>query len=189
MADSQDAPGTAEDWAAHVAEMNRTLLDAAEQNVEAQARFVESWFDAVENSWAASPETVTDGMAGYAAAYEAWMGAAEEQFDRTGDMLAGEDVSPEDFRDVWLNTANQAFKEVMSTSAFAAATGETVSDALELQREADEAAEDTLHALGFATEGDVVEVGSRLVELERRQHAVERKLDRVLDALDGEDAP
>jgi hypothetical protein len=96
-------------------------------------------------------------------------------------------VAPEDFRDIWLNAANESFKEVMGTSAFAAATGETVGDALELQQAIDAATEETLAALGFATGGDVEEVGARLVELERRQHAVEEKLDRVLAALDAED--
>jgi methyl-accepting chemotaxis protein len=187
MAESSAAgPG---DWSRFAEEMNRTLLDAVEQNVAAQARFVEAWYDAVDESWTTSADTVADGAEGYGAAYEAWMRAAEEQLDRTGDLLAGEDVSPNDFRDVWLNTANEAFKEVMSTSAFAAATGETVSDALAVKQQVDETAEETLHGLGFPTESDVAEVGARLVELERRQHDVEEKLDRILEELSDEDGP
>ena len=54
----------------------------------------------------------------------------------------------------------------------------------ELQQQADEASQETLRSLGFATEDDVVEIGDRLVELERRQHAVEQKLDRVLEHLE-----
>ncbi|MFB6079994.1 MAG: poly(R)-hydroxyalkanoic acid synthase subunit PhaE [Haloferacaceae archaeon] len=187
MSDSDVRPEDAREWAEFVEEMNESWFDAVEENVEAQARFVESWFDAVDDSWASSPETVTEGMEGYARAYEAWMRAAEEQLQRTADAIEGEEVSPEDFRDIWLNAANRSFKEVMNTSAFAAATGETVGDAMELQERIDAAAEETLHSLGFATEGDVEEVGARLVELERRQHAVEEKLDEVLAALDGEE--
>jgi oligoribonuclease NrnB/cAMP/cGMP phosphodiesterase (DHH superfamily) len=173
-----------ETWNEFVDEMNESFVQAMEQNVEAQTEFVETWFDTLEG-------TMQDGDAeetleGYARAYEAWMDAAREQFDRSGDALRGEDVDAEEFRDLWLETANESFKEVMSTPAFAAVTGETIEDALELQRQADEAAQDTLHQLGFATEGDVREVGERLVELERRQHDVERKLDRVLDHLEDE---
>ncbi|SDM62497.1 Poly(R)-hydroxyalkanoic acid synthase subunit (PHA_synth_III_E) [Halogranum gelatinilyticum] len=171
-----------EKWSAFMENMNETFLDQLEQNVEAQAKFVESWMDAVDES--ADEERLTEGLEGYARAYEVWMNAAETQFERASDVIEGEDVSPEEFRDIWLNAANESFKEVMSTSAFAAATGQTVEDVLELQQEVDKQAEDTLHQLGFATEGDVVEVGERLVELERRQHAVEQKLDRVLAAIE-----
>jgi len=108
----------------------------------------------------------------------------QQMVERANDQLEGEDVDIEEFRDIWLNTANEAFKEVMSTTAFAKMTGETVGDVLELQEQADEAAQETLNSLGFATEGDVVEIGDRLVELERRQHAVEQKLDRVLEHVE-----
>jgi hypothetical protein len=37
--------------------------------------------------------------------------------------------------------------------------------------------------MGFATTRDVEEVGERLVELERRQHAVEKKLDELLQRV------
>jgi hypothetical protein len=38
--------------------------------------------------------------------------------------------------------------------------------------------------MGFSTREDVEEVGERLVELERRQHEVEQKLDQILDHLE-----
>ena len=173
-----------QDWTDFVEQMNEQFVDAMEQNVEAQAEFVETWFDTLEASM--DGDDVSESMEGYARAYEAWMEATSEQLDRTSDALEGEDVEFEEFRDLWLNTANEAFKEVMSTPAFAAATGRTVEEALELRQEVDAAGQDTLAELGFATEGNVSEVGERLVELERRQHAVERKLDRVLDALEEE---
>jgi len=168
-----------DDWSEFAQRMNEQFTTALEQNVEAQATFVETWFDALDETMDAGSADET--MAGYARAYEAWMNAATEQFERTSDALEGEDVDLEEFRDLWLNTANEAFSEVMATPAFAAATGQTVEQALEMRQQVDEAAQDTLSELGFATEGDVVEVGERLVELERRQHAVEEKLDRVLE--------
>lgn len=181
MADS-DTPDGVQQWTEFAERMNEQFLDALEANVEAQAEFVESWTDAVESS--VDDDRAAEGVGGYARAYQAWMEAAGEMVDRVGDAAAGEEVEPEEFRDVWLDTANRAFKEVMGTTAFAAATGETVSEALEARQQADETAETTLHGLGLPTEGDVQEVGERLVELERRQHAVERKLERVLEAVD-----
>lgn len=171
-----------EDWNEYVEAMTDSYVTALEENVEAQAAFVDRWLATLEDGLdeAAAEETA----AGYARAYEAWMDAAREQFERIGEALQGEDVRPEEFRDLWMETANEAFAEVMSTPAFAAVTGETVEGALALQQEVDDAAQDTLHRLGFATEGDVREVGDRLLELERRQHDVETKLDRVLEHLE-----
>ncbi|MFC4438456.1 MULTISPECIES: poly(R)-hydroxyalkanoic acid synthase subunit PhaE [Natrialbaceae] len=177
-----DSPPQSQNWNAFVEQWNEQFLDALEDNMEAQARFVESWSETVGEM--SEDEEISEGVEGYARAYETWMNASQQMVDRMNDTLEGEDVELEEFRDVWLNTANDAFKEVMSTTAFAKMTGETVGDVLELQQQADEAAEETLHTLGFATESDVVEVGDRLVELERRQHAVEQKLDRVLDHLE-----
>jgi hypothetical protein len=117
-------------------------------------------------------------------AYQVWIDATEEIVEQTAQFAEGEDIDVEEIRDVWLDTANESFKEVMSTSAFAAMTGESIDEALELQQRADESARATLHSLGLATEGDMREIGDRLVELERRQHDVERKLDRVLEHLE-----
>ena len=171
-----------ETWNEFVEDMNESFVSALEQNVEAQNQFVETWFSTLQTSKDEAGDDTT--MEGYARAYEAWMDAAREQYERTSDVFKGESVDPEEFRDLWLETANQSFKEVMSTPAFAAMTGRTVEEALEMRQEVDEAGQDTLRQLGFATESDVVEVGGRLVELERRQHAVEEKLDRVLDHLE-----
>ncbi|WP_226042385.1 poly(R)-hydroxyalkanoic acid synthase subunit PhaE [Natrinema sp. DC36] len=181
MSDSQPPM---QDWNAFAEQWNEQFLEALEDNMEAQAQFVESWSETVGE---ASDDTeISDGVEGYARAYETWMNASQQMVERANDQLEGEDVDVEEFRDIWLNTANEAFKEVMSTTAFAKMTGETVGDVLELQEQADEAAQETLNSLGFATEGDVVEIGDRLVELERRQHAVEQKLDRVLEHLEDE---
>jgi phage-related minor tail protein len=182
MTDSYDPTQIQGGWNDFVQQMNEEFVDALEQNMEAQAEFVESWSRTVQD--ATEDEQLSSGVEGYARAYEVWMEAAEQMVDRANEAVEGEEVELEQFRDVWLNSANEAFKEVMSTTAFAAATGETVEQALELQRRTDEAAETTLHALGFATEGDVQEVGERLVELERRQHEIENKLDRILDGIE-----
>ncbi|MXV62435.1 poly(R)-hydroxyalkanoic acid synthase subunit [Natronorubrum sp. JWXQ-INN-674] len=173
-----------QNWNAFVEQWNEQFLDALEENMEAQAQFVESWSETVGE--VSEENEISDGVEGYARAYETWMNASQQMVDRMNDQFEGEDVDIEEFRDIWLNTANEAFKDVMSTTAFAKMTGETVGDVLELQQQADEASQDTLRTLGFATEDDVVEVGDRLVELERRQHAVEQKLDRVLEHLEEE---
>ena len=180
MSDNATTPPPADSWTEFAENMNEQFLDAFEANVEAQSEFVETWAETIEAG--TESDRVGDGARGYARAYEVWMDAAETVAETAA--TEGTDVSTEDVRDVWLNAANQAFKEVMSTSAFAAATGQTVEDALELQQTADENAQETLHALGLATERDVREVGDRLVELERRQHDVEAKLDRVLEAVE-----
>jgi hypothetical protein len=182
MTDSYSPDAAAQNWNSFVDQMNEQFMDAFEQNVEAQAEFVESWSETLESN--IDDDEMTEGVKGFSRAYEAWMDAAQQMVDRVNDSVEGEDVEVEEFRDIWLNTANEAFKEAMSTTAFAAATGESVQQALDLQQQADEAAESTLHNLGFATEGDIVEIGERLVELERRQHAVEEKLDRILEELE-----
>ena len=183
MTDSYPQSTVPTEWNDFVSRMNEQFFEAMEKNMEAQAEFVEQWSETVEGTGQEMGD-LDESVEGYRRAYEAWMDAAEQMIERTEDGMQGEEVEFEEFRDIWLNTANQAFKEVMSTSAFAAWTGSSVGQMLEMQQQADEAAEDTLHTLGFATEGDVEEIGDRLVELERRQHAVEKKLDCVLEHVE-----
>ena len=183
MGDQSDSASTPDQWTELFSGMNEQLASAMEANAQAQNAFVESWSDALG---AFDEGGAGDGMDGYASAYDVWMGAADEAMARATDATEAEDVSPDEFRDLWLGAANEAFKEVMSTDAFAAATGERIEEAVELRQASDELAQGTLHELGFATEGDVREVGERLVELERRQHEVERKLDRILDHVEDE---
>ncbi|MFB6123891.1 MAG: poly(R)-hydroxyalkanoic acid synthase subunit PhaE [Haloferacaceae archaeon] len=162
-----------------VERMTETYMSAIDQNLEAQSELMEAWMDATEENL--SEENVRESYEGSLQAYEAWMNAAERSFDRIGDALEGEDVDATEFRDIWLASANEAFKETMATTAFAAATGQSVEDALNAQQQVEEMTEESLHAVGFATVGDVREVGERLVELERRTHAIESKLDRLLE--------
>jgi hypothetical protein len=114
------------------------------------------------------------------------MDAADQMYERVTDAAEGEDVALTEFRDIWLRSANDAFKEVMSTSAFAASQGSMVEAMMDLQRETNEVSEETLSQLGFSTREDVDEIAGRLVELERRQQDVEDKLDRILDHLEDE---
>jgi len=44
--------------------------------------------------------------------------------------------------------------------------------------------QDALAQMGFPTRENINEVAERLVELERRQHAVEQKLDRIIEQLE-----
>jgi hypothetical protein len=171
-----------EQWTEMMEQMNDAVAESIEQNMTAQADFVESWVEAVEGS-VPDEDVVADGFEGYNRAYEVWMDAAERMADRSAAMAEGEDVAPEDFRDIWLQSANEAFKEVLSTEAFAAANGQLVESMMEMRGDIDEATQDALAQAGLATRDDVEEVGERLVELERRQHAVEKKLDRVLKEL------
>ena len=172
-----------DEWNEMVEQMNDAVANSIEQNMQAQAAFVESWADAFDEG-IPEEDVVADGIEGYSRAYEVWMDAAEQMFERSTDVAQGEDVDPGEFRDLWLQSANEAFKEVMSTSAFASANGQLVEVLMEMQQEVDDLTQETLANVGMATRDDVQEVGERLVELERRQHAVEDKLDRILDAIE-----
>jgi hypothetical protein len=180
MSDSDDP---AAQWEGMVQDMNDATVESMEQNMKMSAAFMESWADAMEET-VPDEETLASGVEGYDDAYEVWMDAAEQTFERTTDAAQGEDVAPGEFRDIWLQSANEAFKEVMSTSAFAAANGQLVSAMMDLREQTDEMGEETLAEMGMPTQSDVEEVGKRLVELERRQHRVEEKLDRVIEALE-----
>lgn len=192
MGNQFDPESVQDQWSDIMEQMSDQFAGTMEASARAQSEFVETWFETVESL--ADEGYVSEGMEGYAAAYSVWMDAAEEAMEEVTAAASGEDVSPREFQDLWLDAANEAFKEVMSTDAYSALTGRAVEDALELRQATDEATQKTLHEFGFATEGDVREVGERLVELERReqklerhQKEVERKLDRVLDHLEGEE--
>lgn len=182
MTQPTDPDAIREYWEQTIQQMNEGFSDAIEGNIEAQTRFMESWMDAMTEL---SDETrAEDALDGYRQAYETWMSAAEEALESMADAAEGEDVSVTQFRDIWLNAANESMKELMATNAFAAATGQAVEEALDLRGQTEEVTESTLHDLGMPAKGDIQEVGDRLVELERRQHAVERKLDEILDAIE-----
>lgn len=183
MSNDSDTADGIDEWNQMVDEMNEALSESFEQSMEAQTAFVESWNDVFAES-EPDEEVLAEGIEGYNEAYEVWMDAAEQMFERSMDATRGEEVDVTEFRDIWLQSANKAFKEVMETSAFAAANGQLVESMLELRQEADDVTQESLAELGLATREDVVEVGERLVELERRQQDIEDKLDRVLDALE-----
>ena len=177
MSDSSTATEGTGEWP-----YDDAIFDALRESVEVQGEFVDRWAAAMHDA-SEEGHLWMDAAEGYARAYEVWMEASQRTFERSADLMAGEDVSLEEFRDLWMDAANDAFKELASSDAFAAALAQNV-ETLDVVRDAEDAAETALHNYGFATEGDVVEVGERLVELERRQHEVEQKLDRILDAVE-----
>ncbi|MCU4717732.1 poly(R)-hydroxyalkanoic acid synthase subunit PhaE [Halapricum hydrolyticum] len=183
MSNDSDTADSMDEWNQMVDEMNEALAESFDQSMQAQTAFMESWNDVFSDS-TPDDETLAEGIEGYSEAYEVWMDAAEQMFERSMDASQGEEVDVTEFRDIWLQSANKAFKEVMETSAFAAANGQLIESMLELRQESDDVTQESLAELGFATRDDVVEVGERLVELERRQQDIEDKLDRVLDALE-----
>lgn len=172
-----------QEWGDLFGQMNEAVAESFEKNLEAQSAMMESWMGSFDES-VPDDDVMADGMEGMAGAYEVWMSAAEEMFERTTDATQGEDVAPEEFRDIWLRSANEAFSEVLSTTAFAQVNGQLVEEVMEMQQEMTEMTEDQLAQMGMATNEDVQEVGQRLIELERRQHTVEEKLDQILDALE-----
>lgn len=182
MTQPTDPDAIQEYWEQTIEQMNEGITEAIEGNVEAQTRFMEAWMDALTE--VSDEARIDDALDGYREAYETWMNAAEEALESMSDAAAGEDVSVTQFRDIWLNAANESMKELMATNAFAAATGQAVEDALDLRSQTEALTESTLHDIGMPAKGDIQEVGERLVELERRQHTVEQKLDTILDALD-----
>ncbi len=167
-----------------IEEQMDATFSLVEKNAEAQAAFLENWMNALENNSFES-ENFAEGLEGFSDAYKRWMDASEEMVELWRDSAQGEDIDIEDFRNLWLKSANEAFSDIMSTTAFAQATGETVGNALEVKKQMDDAANQTLHELGFATASDIDEVGERLVELERRQHKLEQKIDELIEKIDG----
>lgn len=160
--------------------MSNSLAESMQRNLETQTAMVDAMSEAYIDGLPTEDELV-DGMVGSAHATDIWLEAIEQIADEMTQAAEGEGINPEALRDIWLQAANEALSEVMATTAFASATGERVEMVTELRQELDEMTQDNLAQVGFATREDVVEVGERLVELERRQHAIERKLDRVLE--------
>ncbi|MCQ4333532.1 poly(R)-hydroxyalkanoic acid synthase subunit [Natronomonas sp. F2-12] len=182
MADGSDPDRTPEQWNEIVARMNERMVEGMEASTEAQAEFVESWVDAFDAFESINEEQFSrEGSEGNTRAHSVWMEAAEETAEKMAAAARGGEIDPEEVRDLWLDSANEAFKEVISTDAFSSMTGRSVEDALDVRETVDESAQATLREFGFATERDVREVGERLVELERRQKKLQRELGRLED--------
>ena len=172
-----------EQWNELAVNVNEALVASVEQNMEASAVLAETWAEAMEDA-VLDEEEIAEGLEGYNRAYEVWMDAAEEMVERTAAAAEGEEVALTEYRDIFLQSSHAAFKEVMGTPAYAAANGRLVNAMMELREHTDEVSEDSLEQLGLPTGSDLEEVGERLVELERRQHSVERKLDRIIEELE-----
>lgn len=184
MAESTSTEGAGGEWESFVEGMNRPFVDAMRRNLEAQMEFAETWTEAAERSAAEGNDPVSESVAASLRAYETWMEASYRTLERMNRAMAEEERVPvEEIRDIWLDSTNRAFKELMTTEAFAALMGQSLETTLDAKTAADELTEETLHNIGFASVGDVREVGGRLVELERRQQDVERTLDRILEEV------
>jgi len=161
--------------------MSEQYAEAFERSVQAQSSLVDAWMDAVESRQA--EDQWNESVDATIRAYEIWMDAGDRLFDRMTDVLAGEDIQFEEFRNIWLEAANRASSEVFGTSAFADVTGDSVEESFEAIRETDGLTRDLLHTWGLPSDADVDEVARRLIELERRQQSVETKLDRILEQM------
>lgn len=163
-------------------QLSDELVHGMDQFIEAQTRFLESWQQNLAQE--TDDEVIASGAKGIVEAYEIWLNASREWTEQLVAVAEGEELDPRNARDIWLRAANESAQSMMSTTAFAQMTGQSVQDGLELQRQRDEAIQTMLEAMGVASTHSIEEVGDRLIELERRQHAVEQKLDRLLDHLD-----
>ncbi len=158
-----------------------TAAEMFERGVEAQSEFAERVATNAEGA-AEDSEEIPEMVEGFANAYELYAEATEEVLDRAAESYEdGEAPDLAEMGDIWLEATNEAAKEVMSTSGFAAARGNATGSSLEAKNEFDESRDELLRSTGMATESTVVEVGERLVELERRQHEVEKKLDTLIE--------
>lgn len=152
-----------------------------ERGIEARSELAESMATNMESA-AEDSEEIPEILEGFANAYELYAKATEEILERTAEAYEeGEAPDLSEVGDIWINTTNEAAKEVMKTSGFAAAGGNATGSSLEVKKELDESRDELISTTGMATESTVVEVGERLVELERRQHEVEKKLDRLIE--------
>lgn len=163
-------------------QMSDEVMHGVDQYIEAQTRFLEAWHENIQRT--TDDEVVASGANGVVEAYKIWLEASREWSEQLLAVAEGEELNPRDVRDVWLRAANESAQSLMSTAAFARMTGQSIDDSLELQRQQDDAIQAMLEGMGVATAHSMEEVGERLIELERRQHAVESKLDRLLDHLE-----
>jgi len=165
------------------ARTTEVLTNSVERSIQMQTELVGAWTETLEGT-VPEAEVIAEGIDGYLGAYELWLDSIETLFDTAVGAAEGEDVDPGELRDVWLQSTNEALSELMSTGAFAAVDDRFAETLLAAQLEFDELTQDSLAQAGFATRKDTSEATERLVELERRQRAVEEKLDRILDAVE-----
>jgi len=166
-----------------VGRTNEAVAHSVEQHIAMQTTLVETVTDAFDQT-VPRADVVEEGVEGYSSAYSVWIEGMEELFETAVSAVEGEDVGPGELRDIWLKSTNDTLSELMSTGAFAAVDDRFVEALLAAQFEIDEVTQDSLAQVGIATRKDVSETSERLVELERRHQAVERKLDRLIEAVE-----
>lgn len=97
----------------------------------------------------------------------------------------GEGPPVEDLVNLWTNAYADAMKPMLGSPLYAAAQGETVDAALDARKRLQEQAEHSLRSVGISTRSDLLEVGQRLIELERRQQRVENLLREIRSQISG----
>lgn len=160
-----------------------TMFETFEKGMKMQQNMAENWTEAMNESFRSTdPEQFSDLPDGIRESWETWMNFFENSME-----MAQEDEEdqpdPQKFISMWLRTANQASKDILSTKAFSALTGLYLNKILSMKQKSDKVNERMIHNMGLPTVSDLEEVGERLLELERRQQKVEEKLDRILEEL------
>ncbi|MFA5860570.1 MAG: poly(R)-hydroxyalkanoic acid synthase subunit PhaE [Candidatus Thermoplasmatota archaeon] len=166
-------------------------MKAFATNMEMGHAFLETWTRSLAHMQANAPNNKREAsdassQAPFSDATRAWVSAVTEVTRRTQEAFAkGETLSPDTYTDIWSQAASRVAQEIVKDTAFAKITGEWVNDAAKTKGQAREAAETRLAELGFATTRDIEEVGTRLIEMERRLHQMQTLIeDRVVPALD-----
>ncbi|MFA5860137.1 MAG: poly(R)-hydroxyalkanoic acid synthase subunit PhaE [Candidatus Thermoplasmatota archaeon] len=109
--------------------------------------------------------------------FRIWTQTIDQASQMTAERASmGEGPPVEDLVNLWTNAYADAIKPVLGSPLYAAAQGETVDAALDARKRLQEQAEHSLRAVGISTRSDLLEVGQRLIELERRQQRVETLL-------------
>lgn len=185
--DTKAATDRTTEQALHASEQ---AMKAYAVNMEMGRAFLETWTRSLAHLQATTaasskPEAASaSAQAPFADATRAWVNAVTEATHRTQEAFAkGETLSPDSYAEIWSQAASQVAQEIVKDAAFAKITGEWVNEAAKSKGQAREAAEARLAELGFATTRDIEEVGTRLIEVERRLHHMQVLIeDRLVSA-------
>ncbi len=100
-----------------------------------------------------------------------WMRIMQEASERTREAMSdGRGITPDLYTDLWTRGASEFAKEVLEDPAFARMAGQTAEGAATARHRMREEGANRARDMGLAAHDDVVEIGERLIELERRIH-------------------
>ncbi len=159
-----------------VADAARVWTQMSKEAADNFARATEMGLDAsraLMQSWVRAPSAGGNGRstAPFAHAGDAWMRAMAEASRRTQDAVQkGQVLTPDLYADVWTRAAGEIAQEIVEDPAFARITGNVVNASMVNREEFATRSAQRARDIGIAAHEDVVEVGRRLVELERRVH-------------------